>query len=254
MRDAVPSDQVAVEACVQAAYQPYIERMSTPPAPMLADYRALIERGLVSVATIDGVVCGVIVMWPEIDHFYVDNVAVDESSRGCGLGRMLLNDAERAAAAAGRQEIRLYTNAAMHENLGYYPRRGYAETHRATNSGYERVYFSRRLAPAPNPAVDNGVFRVTEYRFAPGATTGFHRHAHDYVVVPMTTGELEIVNAEGTTRASLTSGSAYTRLAGVEHDVRNPNSFEFVFVEVERLRSNRCAPAAPSSAGPRQPR
>ncbi len=240
MRDAVLSDQVAVEACVQAAYQPYVERMGTPPAPMLADYRAVIERGVVRVATIDGVVCGVIVMWPEIDHFYVDNVAVGESSRESGLGRMLLNDAERAAIAAGRQEIRLYTNAAMHENLGYYPRRGYVETHRATDAGYDRVYFARRLAPASNPVVatvqvDNGVFRVTEFRFAPGATTGFHRHAYDYVVVPMTTGELEIVNAEGTTRASLTSGSAYTRQAGVEHDVRNPNPFEFVFVEIECL-------------------
>ena len=32
--------------------------------------------------------------------------------------------------------------------------------------------------------------RVIEYRFAPGAETGWHRHEHDYVVVPMLDGNL----------------------------------------------------------------
>ena len=31
---------------------------------------------------------------------------------------------------------------------------------------------------------------VTEWRFAPGAETGWHRHAHDYVVVCLTDGKL----------------------------------------------------------------
>ena len=36
--------------------------------------------------------------------------------------------------------------------------------------------------------IDNERVRVTEWRFAPGAATGWHRHELDYVVVPMTTG------------------------------------------------------------------
>jgi hypothetical protein len=43
-------------------------------------------------------------------------------------------------------EIRLYTNEAMTENLDYYPRRGYRETHRATQDGYQRVFFSKALS------------------------------------------------------------------------------------------------------------
>jgi quercetin dioxygenase-like cupin family protein len=75
---------------------------------------------------------------------------------------------------------------------------------------------------------------VTEWRFAPGAATGWHRHAMDYVVVPMTDGELELVGAEGRRdRATLTTGVPYFRSAGVEHDVINPNPHEFTFVEVE---------------------
>ena len=38
--------------------------------------------------------------------------------------------------------------------------------------------------------VENDLIRVTEWRFPPGTSTGLHRHAHDYVVVPMTTARL----------------------------------------------------------------
>jgi hypothetical protein len=40
-------------------------------------------------------------------------------------------------------EIRLYTNEAMTENLAYYPRRGYTETHRAAEDGFNRVFFRK---------------------------------------------------------------------------------------------------------------
>jgi hypothetical protein len=40
-------------------------------------------------------------------------------------------------------EIRLYTNEAMTENLDRCPRRGYHETHRSTQNGYQRVFFSK---------------------------------------------------------------------------------------------------------------
>jgi beta-alanine degradation protein BauB len=82
--------------------------------------------------------------------------------------------------------------------------------------------------------LDDERFRVTEWRFAPGASTGWHRHECDYVVVPMTTGDLTITTADSTFVASLVCGLSYTRVAGTEHDVTNNNDFEFVFVEVER--------------------
>jgi beta-alanine degradation protein BauB len=85
----------------------------------------------------------------------------------------------------------------------------------------------------PTVQIDNDAARVTEWRFAPGASTGFHRHEHDYVVVPLTTGRLAIEAAEGAAGAELVAGRSYFRPAGVEHDVRNANAFEFVFVEIE---------------------
>jgi quercetin dioxygenase-like cupin family protein len=82
--------------------------------------------------------------------------------------------------------------------------------------------------------IDNDRVRVTEWRFAPGAATGWHRHEHDYVVVPMTTGRLRLQNADGSdVYAELQTGVPYARKAGVEHDVINPDEHEFVFIEIE---------------------
>ena len=81
--------------------------------------------------------------------------------------------------------------------------------------------------------IDNEFAKVTEWRFPPGSATGFHRHELDYVVVPMSTGPLLIKEAGGERRVDLRAGQSYARSVGVEHDVINPNDFEFVFVEVE---------------------
>ena len=81
--------------------------------------------------------------------------------------------------------------------------------------------------------IDDATVRVTEWRFAPGAATGWHRHEYPYVVVPMTTGRLAIEGTTGSSTAELVTGRSYTRAAGVEHDVRNANDFEFVFIEIE---------------------
>lgn len=94
-----------------------------------------------------------------------------------------------------------------------------------------------RPPATPTVQIDNERVRVTEWRFAPGAATGWHRHGHDYVVVPMTTGRLLLAEPDGTVRHSkLRAGASYFRPAGVEHDVINGNDFEFVFVEVEMKR------------------
>jgi quercetin dioxygenase-like cupin family protein len=75
--------------------------------------------------------------------------------------------------------------------------------------------------------------RVTEWRLAPSTATGHHRHEYDYVVVPMTDGELTIVTASGSVTAPLHAGQSYFRKAGVEHDVQNQTAREIVFVEIE---------------------
>ena len=81
--------------------------------------------------------------------------------------------------------------------------------------------------------VDNESVIVTEWRFAPGAQTGHHVHGHDYVVVPLTSGTLRLVEPDGTRDAVLQAGVSYARMAGVAHNVINANDYEFRFIEIE---------------------
>jgi len=74
---------------------------------------------------------------------------------------------------------------------------------------------------------------VTEWRFAPGAETGWHVHGHDYVVVPQTDGELLLESKEGNRTSQLRAGQSYIGLRGVEHNVVNASASEVVFIEVE---------------------
>ena len=55
--------------------------------------------------------------------------------------------------------------------------------------------------------IDNPRTRVTEWRFAPGAETGWHRHGYDYVVCPATDGKLLLETPEGDVQAELKGAS-----------------------------------------------
>ena len=90
-----------------------------------------------------------------------------------------------------------------------------------------------RARAVPTPLIENERVIVTEWRFAPGAETGWHVHAYDYVVVPQTDGRLLLETKEGDRHAELRVGQPYFRNAGVEHNVVNANEHEFVFIEVE---------------------
>jgi quercetin dioxygenase-like cupin family protein len=96
------------------------------------------------------------------------------------------------------------------------------------------------MPPAPPAAkptvfVDNDRVIVTEWRFpTPGAATGWHKHGHDYVVVPLMDGKLKIIGQGGTeTVSELKQGVPYFRQAGVEHDVINASPGEYAFIEIE---------------------
>ena len=81
--------------------------------------------------------------------------------------------------------------------------------------------------------VSNEHFIVTEWRFAPGAETGWHTHGYNYVVVPLTDGELLLETPEGCKSAPLVAGQSYARIIGVRHNVINNSSHEVIFVEIE---------------------
>lgn len=81
--------------------------------------------------------------------------------------------------------------------------------------------------------IENDKVIVTLWSFAPGENTGWHKHAHDYVVVPLMDGTLRLETPDGPQTAELKQGASYARTAGVEHDVINAGAAAFAFVEIE---------------------
>jgi beta-alanine degradation protein BauB len=81
--------------------------------------------------------------------------------------------------------------------------------------------------------VENERVIVTEYRFQPGQNTGWHKHGHDYVVVPLMDGKVKLETNDGTSFAEMKKGVPYFRKEGVEHDVINANDSEYAFIEIE---------------------
>ncbi|UUU21924.1 cupin domain-containing protein [Streptomyces sp. DSM 40750] len=85
----------------------------------------------------------------------------------------------------------------------------------------------------PTVQIDTDRVVVTEWCFAPGAETGHHVHAHDYVVVPLVTGTVRVEDPAGERDVEMRAGVSYARSAGVAHNLVNVNGYEFRFVEVE---------------------
>ena len=146
LRRATGDDVDAIEGLVAEAFGKYVERIGRPPAPVVADYAALLDESRIWVVERRDAIIAVLVTQHHGDHLLLDTVAVAPAAQGGGHGRRLLEQAERDAAEQGLTEVRLCTNEAMTENLVFYPRHGYRETGRGTQDGYRRVFFSKSLA------------------------------------------------------------------------------------------------------------
>jgi ribosomal protein S18 acetylase RimI-like enzyme len=128
------------------AYSTYVDRIGREPAPMTSDYEQIASSGMAILVWRESRVDGMLVFSLDAEELLVENIAVSPQAQGSGLGSALLAQAERIAVKRGKDWVRLYTNEAMVENLAFYPRRGYVETHRGTVDGYARVYFAKQLA------------------------------------------------------------------------------------------------------------
>jgi GNAT superfamily N-acetyltransferase len=112
---------------------------------MLDDYRQRIQAHEVWLYLDDKNIVGVLVLSPKSDHLLLDNVAVDPAHHEKGIGRALIEFAEREAVRRGYGEVRLYTHQKMHENIAMYPHLGYEETGRGEQGGFARVFFRKRI-------------------------------------------------------------------------------------------------------------
>lgn len=138
-------DGNAMRQLARDAYQMYVDRIGREPAPMTSDYDAIAASGDAFVAWRGNELVGMLVTRRRKWMLLIENIAVAPVMQGSGLGSELLIRGEQIARDSGRHEVCLYTNAAMVENLAFYARRGYVETQRITENGFQRVYFTKHV-------------------------------------------------------------------------------------------------------------
>jgi GNAT superfamily N-acetyltransferase len=146
IRSAAPDDAECIRAIARAAYGKYVPRIGREPAPMLADYDAAIAAHHVVIVELAAEARGYMVAWPEGNAYFIDNIGLTPAYQGRGLGRRLIEHAAAEARRLRLPALRLYTNAAMTENLSMYAHLGFEETHRVKEHGFHRVYMQLCLA------------------------------------------------------------------------------------------------------------
>lgn len=146
IRVARSGDVPRIRVIARAAYAKYVPRIGREPAPVAADYEGEVAAHRVVVIEADGNVSGYMVAWPEADAYFVDNIGVEPKAQGKGLGRRLIKHAAAEAHRLRLPALRLYTNAAMIENLSMYTYLGFVETHRVAEKGFNRIYLHLGLA------------------------------------------------------------------------------------------------------------
>jgi ribosomal protein S18 acetylase RimI-like enzyme len=145
LRPATAADAPRLTELVRLAYGHYVGRLGGSPRPMTDDYVEVVRRNTVTVAERGGAVVGLIVLGVDDEGLFVDNVAVDPSHQGSGVGRALLDHAETAARSRGFDSIYLYTHELMTENRDMYARAGYIEYDRRHHGEACLVYLRKRL-------------------------------------------------------------------------------------------------------------
>jgi DNA-binding MarR family transcriptional regulator/GNAT superfamily N-acetyltransferase len=70
---------------------------------------------------------------------------VSQSARGLGLGRRLIEEAEKHARQAGIRVVRLETNRTLVEAIGLYRRSGYVEVEAFNTEPYAHHWFEKKL-------------------------------------------------------------------------------------------------------------
>ena len=137
----------AAAALVRAAFGLFVPRLGREPTPMTYDWGKFIAAGEVFV--IDGgnaAPVALVRLVAQTDALLVDTLAVRPDLQGNGLGRVLMDFADREALARGLSQLRLYTNVLMHENVALYRHLGFSITGEGGEPPFRRVFMERPVA------------------------------------------------------------------------------------------------------------
>lgn len=146
LRPAVAADATPIRSLVRTVYAKYVPSMGRESRPMTADYDVAVRDHQVWVLLDGDRLLAALVLVADSESFLLENIAISEDMQGKGVGGRMLAFAEAEAARQGYSEILLYTNEKMVDNVGYYARRGYTETHREPFGETLVIHMKKRVA------------------------------------------------------------------------------------------------------------
>ncbi|QWW67899.1 GNAT family N-acetyltransferase [Rhizobium sp. WYJ-E13] len=123
----------------------YMEgRIDPPSSAIRLTVESLVEKTRVEIAYAvenDGRLAGCIFLRPETDCLYVGKLAVLPSAQGKGVGRRLLDIAEKTACDLGLSALRLETRIELVGNHSTFAAWGFVKTAEKSHPGFTRVTF-----------------------------------------------------------------------------------------------------------------
>lgn len=147
-RRATSDDAAAIRDLTRAAYRKWVPLIGHEPKPMTADYDKAVRDHRFDLLVIEGKLIALIetVLYP--DHLLIENIAVDPSHQGHGIGRGLIAHTEQLAISSGLREVRLYTNQRFVENIQLYDKLGYRIDREEIIGNGIAVHMSKHLTDA----------------------------------------------------------------------------------------------------------
>ncbi|MEG3635118.1 bifunctional helix-turn-helix transcriptional regulator/GNAT family N-acetyltransferase [Micromonospora palythoicola] len=136
-------------ACLRAYARELAARFDSgfdPAGSGVDDHELVPPAGLFLVATVatEAVGCGAVRLPPD-EPAEIKRLWVSASARGLGVGRRLLTELERQAAAAGARSVRLDTNRSLTEAIRLYRSAGYREIPPYNRNPYAHHWFAKSL-------------------------------------------------------------------------------------------------------------
>ena len=145
-----PPEAQPAEDLLRKAFTPYVRRLGREQQPQTFTYLldAVAERRVYG-AFSEAELIGVAIIRRLERGLYLDQIGVDPSLQGAGLGRAFLRALEAEARSAGVETIALNTAEMMTHLLKLYEAEGFREVRRGPPDhdldAHTRVYFEKKL-------------------------------------------------------------------------------------------------------------
>lgn len=139
IRAAEPAEAEMIVTLIRRAFAQYRDRL-VPASAALNETResiaALMARGRVLLARVDGMAVGCVAVEDKGDCVYIGRLAVEPAARGRKLGLALMDAAETEARLMGGTRLRLDCRLSLTENRAFFGALGFVEGAHRCHAGF----------------------------------------------------------------------------------------------------------------------